>query len=131
MHRRQAVAGCVSGRFNLQLVRRLHEHEAMVSDWLCVAAEEVGVDVECACHLRRGRERELGLPVFEVEITGQNRLPIACTISIYTEPRVRVERTFNSTRSPALTMARLTRSRIWSAPSRVSSERFAVVRAPR
>ena len=54
----------------------------MVSDRLGVAAEEVGVDVEGARHLRSSRERELGLPVLQVEIAGQNRLPIAHDVDV-------------------------------------------------
>ncbi len=76
------VAGCVGRGFNLQLVRRLHENQAMIGDWLGIAAEEVGVDVERAGHLRSGRERKLRLPVLQVEIAGQNRLPIAHDVNV-------------------------------------------------
>ncbi len=46
------VAGCVGRSFNLQLIRRLHEDQTMISHRLGVAAEEIGVDVEGAGHLR-------------------------------------------------------------------------------
>ena len=56
------VAGSVGRSFNLQLIRRLHKDQAMIRHRLGVAADEVGVDVEGAGHLRGGREREFGLP---------------------------------------------------------------------
>ena len=64
------IAGCVRRGFNLQLVRGLHENQAMIRDRLGIAAEEVGVDIERARHLRRGRERKLGLPVLQVKVAG-------------------------------------------------------------
>ncbi len=76
------IAAAVRRGFNFQFIRRLYENQAMISDRLGITAEEVGVDIECARHLRRGRERKLGLPVLQVEIARQNRLPIAHDVNV-------------------------------------------------
>ena len=70
------VDGGVGGGLDLQFVGGLDEDEAMVGDRLRIAAEEIGVDVESAGHLRAWRRGELGLAVLEVEIAGEDGLAV-------------------------------------------------------
>ena len=68
--------------FDLELVGGLDEDEAMIGDGLCVAAEEVGVDVEGAGHVGRGVESEVGVAVLEVDVAGQNGLAVLDDIDV-------------------------------------------------
>ena len=55
----------------------MDEDEAMVGDGLRVPAEEVGVDVQRAGHLRRDGEVEIGVALIEIEIAGEDGLAVA------------------------------------------------------
>ncbi len=76
------VGGGIGGGFDLQLVRGLDEDEAMVGDGLCIAAKEIGVDVEGAGHLGCGVEGEIGLTVLEIDIAGKNRLAVLDDVDV-------------------------------------------------
>src|SRR6201995_6159951 len=54
----------------------------MIGDGLGVAAKEIGVDVERAGHSRRRGQSEISLSVLQVEIAGQNGLPIPDNVDI-------------------------------------------------
>ncbi len=59
------VDGGIGGGFDLEFVGGLDEDEAMIGDGLCVASEEVGVEVEGSGHVGRGGEGEVGVAVHD------------------------------------------------------------------
>ena len=89
------VAGFVDGRvrhrFNLQFVRRLDEHQAVVPHRPRIAAEEVGVKVHGPRHFRCGGERQFGLAVFDVQVARQHGLSFLDDIHIRGAPLARGE----------------------------------------
>ena len=69
----------VGGGFDLQLIGRLHEDQAMIGDRLSIAAEQIGVDVERPRHIGRRVEREFGLAVLEIDIAREDGLAVLTT----------------------------------------------------
>jgi hypothetical protein len=54
----------------------------MVGDRLGVAAEEIGVDVEGASHLRRDVEGQISLSVLKVEVAGEDGLAVLYDVDV-------------------------------------------------
>ena len=54
----------------------------MIRDGLRVAADDVGAEIECSGHLRRGGEREIGVTVGEVHIAREDGLSVLDDVNI-------------------------------------------------
>src|SRR5262249_20746001 len=78
----RALRGSIGSRLDLQFVGGLYEDEPVVGYRLRVASEEIRMEVQRAGKFRRRGERQLRLPVDQVEIARENGLAFLDNIYI-------------------------------------------------
>ena len=76
------VDGRVGSGFDLQLIGRLDEDEAMIGNGLSVVSKEVSIDIESAGHLGRCIEGEVSLAVLKIEVARENRLAVLDDVDV-------------------------------------------------